>query len=178
MTVTTADETNKDHSEEWLSGTVAAFIRAAEVPTKVQAFPSASFATVNTCVKSQKSDEIDRQIERIRPYLSWAAKSPNCGIDQEGLNASIAMLRSLSHGPSPVPMLSVSNDGKASLYFSQDDVSLEALFEKCRVEYLFSDNKTNNSDFEEEDVLNGQIPSKLLYILYAHFAKNMHSSAK
>lgn len=123
---------------------------------------------VEACTESSK--EVERQIARIRPYLKWAVESECEHIDKDGLNKGIALLRQLANGPTPIPMIAISEDGRASLHMEVGGHYLEANFSGDMVEYLF--HSESLEQFFEEPFVKSEIPSNLLYLLYSHFARN------
>lgn len=124
----------------------------------------------------EKFEEVERQISRIRPFLMWAAENEEADIDDKGLNQAISLLRQIAKTPSPVPMLSVSNDGKSSLYVKIDGRSIEATLDDNKLDYLLASEA--GYQFFEDEIENGIIPSNLLYLLYSHFARNRGRSEK
>lgn len=163
--VTTDDLMNEEFANSFAKMAVR-FARCATPPTSVS----------RTHLKSHyesavtNSQEVLRQIERIKPFLEWANNNPDTEIDIESLNDSISFLNLLSTGPTPIPVIGIGKDGKSSLFMEHDNHYLEANFVDSHVEYLFSTPDTEQ--FFEDKFERSYIPPNLLYLLYAHFARN------
>lgn len=124
---------------------------------------------------TEKSREAKRQIARVQPFLEWATSSDESEIDVDGLNKAIGLLNLLVTSPAPIPMLSIGDDGKSSLYIRSGDKSIEAVIDGDTLEYFFQG--PHSQIFRDGKMEQGRIPAHLVYLLYSQFAVNAATQA-
>jgi hypothetical protein len=123
---------------------------------------------------SEKALEANRQIERVKSLASLCKSGTRS--DQDcvvSIGTSVALIGSLICGPVPIPVASSGESGCTSLFFGDlnfyGDLEVRGKF----IDYYLK-GKSKGADievFDSEEVKNGQVPPKLLFHLYTHYAR-------
>lgn len=117
-----------------------------------------------------KQLEAARQVEKIKPYVSWQKSDADADVDVQSMVSSINLLHSFASGPSSVPMAAVSHDGQVGLSIQDEGLYLDLTLDGTQVEYLL---KTDEGEvYDEEQIIDGRIPPKLLGQIYRSSVKN------
>jgi hypothetical protein len=129
-------------------------------------FSSTSYARH---VRTPKSIEVDRQINRIKPYYTQDDDLLNVSIQ-----STIALLYNFASGPIPVPVASI-GDSNSSLFFDCGNFYGDIEINGKRAEYYLKLRDRVGDEAEiygEEDIEGERVPPKLLVYLYQNFAKS------
>lgn len=124
-------------------------------------------------VKSEQSEEVDRQINRLKPYLSCYNNDDQHSIEmRNNITTAIKVMHNFAAGPFPVPMLSL-GDSNSTLFIKTDDVYGDIEIKNGVMEYLLEEcsEGEKKSYYGEEDIENERLPKKLLVLLYKAFAR-------
>lgn len=124
-------------------------------------------------VMSQQSEEVSRQISRLKPYLTcFEAEDEESNAMRENINSAIGILHNFASIPFPVPMLSLGQEN-STLFIKTDNVYGDIEIKDGNVEYLVEENSggQKSSYYGEEKLEPGRLPSKLLVLLYKAFAR-------
>lgn len=124
-------------------------------------------------VMSQQSQEVSRQIGRLKPYLTCFESEDEESIAmRENINSAIGILHNFASIPFPVPMLSLGHEN-STLFIKTDNVYGDIEIKNGNVEYLVEENSggQKSSYYGEEKLEAGRLPSKLLVLLYKAFAR-------
>lgn len=125
---------------------------------------------------SQREKEIERQIERISPYIRWVTEGGNSvpadDKFQDSARAAIGLLSASLCSPAPVPTSSVDIEKGASLFLN-DDISYFDIECFGNLIEFYARDKSNGVEFYgEEEVHEGVIPPSLLATFYKLYARN------